>query len=129
MILPPFGICSLCVVRRVIDGDTVVVSRKDSKSGKVSSYQWRIRLIDCWANEKNTTEGMKATIYLKSILIEKENVAVFVPTTEGQDLFDLFSYSSLSRVVGRVFLDGMDISEHMVAAGFATKKKPRKEKR
>ena len=115
--LPPFGLCMPCRICRVVDGDTIVIGLQHS------GRQYPIRLLDCWAAERNTTAGQTATVAANRIIERGKSYAVFVPLPEGCDSpLDLLS---LNRVLGRVFVDGKDLGETLVRNGYASATKPK----
>lgn len=112
-----FGITFPGVVTRVLDGDTLEVRVERTV---------RIRLLDCWAPETRTKDadekraGQAAKRHLHKLAIDKA-VAVHVPIEADARFGEAMS---MGRVLGYVQLaDGTDLSQEMVAAGHATKKK------
>lgn len=121
---PPKGITTDCKVVRVIDGDTVDIE---------ITRTLRIRLLDCWAPETRSKDpaekakGFESKKYLHNLLKEKfyndlaarkpKKVTLFIPADEKGEVKDNFSFS---RVLGRLFVGGQDVSELMVTAGKAT---------
>ena len=101
-------------VVRVVDGDTVDVS---------ITYIIRIRLLDCWAPEVRTRDivekrnGLRSAKYLTE-MIGDEEALIFIPM--GEYIGKSFSFD---RLLGRMWLDEVDISEHLVEHGYATKEK------
>ncbi len=124
---PPKGITTDCKVVRVVDGDTVDIE---------ITRTLRIRLLDCWAPETRSSDpnekakGYDSKKYLHNLLNEKfyndlaarksKQVTLFIPADEKGEIKDNFTFS---RVLGRLFVDGQDVSELMVKAGKATEKK------
>lgn len=104
---PPRGVTIDGTVDRVIDGDTIIVR---------TAFEYRVRLLDCWAPESRTTDaaekvkGLKAKARLTSLSSGKP-VRVFVPIQHG----DLSTLITLGRVLGRVWLlqDGIPESEEL----------------
>lgn len=113
-----FGIQFGGEVVEVLDGDTIEIEVK---------RRVRIRLLDCWAAETRTRDlaekarGMEAKKFLAVIALGK-NAKVFVPI-EGAARFG--ESMTFGRVLGYVEVDGIDLSEAMVAAGMATEEKER----
>lgn len=113
---PDLGWTTKARVINVVDGDTV-----DVEIRRVV----RVRLLDCWAPESRTTDlaekarGLAAKRYLKN-LIDGEDVVLHIPT-DGSD--NVASILTLNRVLGKLFIDGSDVSEVVVNAGHATKTK------
>lgn len=120
MQLPPYGLCLPCRVRRVIDGDTVEVSLPGS------DRIWPIRLLDCWAPERNTVEGQAAKAFAQRVVDEAEGeLSLYVPAPE--DGFRLLEILTMGRLLGHIYVGTEDtLSEIMVRSGHATKEKQRK---
>jgi endonuclease YncB( thermonuclease family) len=124
---PPKGITTDVKVVRVIDGDTVDVE---------ITRTIRVRLLDCWAPETRTKDpeekakGYESKKYLHNLLKQvfyndlaarkQKKVTLFIPADEQGELKDNFSFS---RVLGRLFVSGEDVSELMIEAGKATRTK------
>ena len=124
---PPKGITTDVKVVRVVDGDTVDVS---------ITRTVRVRLLDCWAPETRTKDpeerakGYESKNYLNNLLKQvfyndvaarkRKKVTLFIPADEQGELKENFSFS---RVLGRLFVNGEDVSERMVESGKATKDK------
>jgi len=99
-------------VREVYDGDTVVCE---------VTFRCRLRLLDCWAPEvkgPQKKDGEKSRDNLKALCEGKSGTAV-VPWHD-----DIGNMTSLSRVLGYLYVDGKDMSAEQVKAGFAAKEKP-----
>jgi endonuclease YncB( thermonuclease family) len=121
---PPKGITTDVKVVRVIDGDTVDVS---------ITRTIRVRLLDCYAPETRTKDskekvrGHESKKYLYDMLTQvfyndraarkQKQVTLFMPADDKGELKDNFTFS---RVLGRLFVNGEDVSELMVEAGKAT---------
>lgn len=111
---PPAGITTdNAKVVRVIDGDTLDV---------VVTYKIRVRLLDCWAPEKNTAAGERAWEELEHYVGGKD-VIVHIPSGEAGSLADVFTFG---RVLGYVWPRGVpeSVNEWQVRKGNATKQKP-----
>ena len=122
---PPKGITTDVKVVRVVDGDTVDVE---------ITRKIRVRLLDCYAPETRTKDPVEKTMgyeskkYLHNMLTEvfyndlaarkKKKVTLFIPADEQGEIKDNFTFN---RVLGRLFINGEDVSELMVEAGKATK--------
>lgn len=100
-----------CHVVEVYDGDTLTAD---------VTLRMRVRLIDCWAPEvrgKQKVEGFKSKAKLQA-MVEGKDGMLTIP------LHDMLGDStSLSRVLGRLSVNGKDVSEEMVRIGAATKTK------
>lgn len=111
---PPQLVIPVSVVS-VGDGDTVTVD---------ITIRANVRLLDCWAPETNKpnekVRGLKSKARLESLARGKKALLT-VPLGDnlGRSL-------SLGRVLGKLSIDGKDISEQMVKEGYATKTKPKK---
>ena len=124
---PPKGITADCKVVRVIDGDTVDIE---------ITRTIRVRLLDCWAPETRTRDpvekakGYESKKYLHDLLGQvfyndlaarkQKKVTLFIPADEQGELKDNFTFS---RVLGRLFVSGEDVSVLMIEAGKATRTK------
>lgn len=111
---PQPGWVTTAKVIEVYDGDTVTVEIRK---------QLRVRLLDCWAPEIRTKDqaekaaGIKSRDYLRGLIDQKE-VILSVPARRR--IGDSFSFD---RALGRIFIDGKDVSTLQVEAGMATKEK------
>ena len=115
---PPAGWTTPCTVVDVYDGDTVVVD---------VSRRLRIRLLDCWAAEvrggtaNSKARGQAARKQLEEFLGGAQSVVLHIPIEDN----DAKDWMTMSRVLGRLFADGQDVSVEMVESGFATATKSR----
>jgi len=115
------------VISRVIDGDTVEVTIKRTL---------RVRLQNCWAPETRLDpslpsidreaaklRGIASAEHLRRIADGRE-CTLQIPTHptsgETQDIGDSFS---MGRAVGRVWINGTDLSELQVRSKFASRTK------
>lgn len=113
---PPRGIHFDCAIHRVIDGDTVIVTLPGS------DRQWHIRLIDCWAAERNTDEGKAAKRKAEELCSTSLCPSVQIPAP--RDVVNLLGNLTFDRIPGHLWLDDQTtLNEAMVASGFATKEK------
>ena len=111
---PEPGYTTRATVVNVLDGDTV-----DLRIEKTV----RCRLLDCWAPEikgKEKPQGVRSKAYLNSLIGGKE-VVLHVP---GDDEGKIANDFTFGRALGRIYLDGRDVSEQMVKSGYAMKEKP-----
>lgn len=101
-----------CKILHIQDGDTVTVQIE---------LRTNVRLIDCWAPETNKaaerSRGLKSKAKLESLVSGKTGLLT-VPLGDN-----LGKSISLGRVLGRLSIDGKDVSAEMVRSGFATKNK------
>jgi endonuclease YncB( thermonuclease family) len=74
-----------------------------------------VRLLDCWAPERNTPEGKKAAAKLVEFA-GGEPVVLHVPTAQAHNMADVLTFG---RVVGEVWLGGINLSDWMVEHGHA----------
>ena|SRR3990172_4661572 len=114
---PSHGWSTECEITRVVDGDTVEI--------RVERII-RVRLLDCWAVEikgDSEPDGLTSKRNLQSIA-EGKHGTLFVPTEEARSFQDILT---LGRILGHVWVDGSEIelSQHQVTGGFATKEKPK----
>ena len=103
---PSYGVRLPVKVVRVIDGDTVVVQ---------PLLTIHVRLLDCWAPEKNERGGREATERLKQLAEGKTGV-LFVPFDHSGDLSKSFTFG---RILGRIEIDGRDVGSILVKEGLA----------
>jgi endonuclease YncB( thermonuclease family) len=97
------------VVTSIHDGDTLSVR---------FSIEGPVRMIDNWSPELKEKGGQEAKDNLIKNCPIGSKVLVKIP------LYDSFSRSfTFGRVLGRVYKDGVDLSELQVSEGFSTKKK------
>lgn len=114
--VPQLGIALPCKVLSVHDGDTLKVEIK---------FTADIRLLDCWAPELSGAgrlAGFKSRDNLKSLAEGKSGI-VSIPLTSD----NIGKATSMSRVLGRVQINGDDLSYLQVKGGFATKTKDKAE--
>lgn len=111
---PQPGVVVRCRVVEVTDGDTVTVEIRQ---------RVRVRLLDCWAPETRTTDpdekarGLAAKRYVERQAMGKPAI-LEVPTADARRADDVLTFG---RVLGRLWIDGRDLSASTVAAGHATK--------
>lgn len=100
-----------CKVVDVYDGDTVTVR---------VTLDVRVRLLDCWSPEvktKDATEkayGIHARETLRE-MIDGRDATLIVPLN-GERLDDVFTFG---RLLARLRVGGLDVSEEMVRMGVA----------
>lgn len=97
-----------CRVVSVHDGDTLTAE---------VTLRMNVRLLDCWAPELREPGGKESRDKLVEIAGGKSGLLT-VPL--GDDLGDSLTFG---RVLGRLEIDGHDVSEQMVESGRATKTK------
>ncbi len=101
-----------CEVVEVYDGDTMTVR---------VSVDLRVRLLDCWAPELKTKDqaekvkGIASMEHLRKLAPVGSKAQLTIPIN-GDRLDDVLT---LGRVLGRVSVDGKDLSEQQVAANHA----------
>lgn len=109
---PETGRCMEGQITAVGDGDTLTVTVKQV---------FRVRLKDCWAPEihgPQKAEGIKSFQNLQAIALGRK-CRVFIP----EDAEDLGKSTSLSRYVGEVWVNDLNLSSEQVAKKFACKTK------
>ena len=99
-----------CKVVEVVDGDTVTVELV---------MRARVRLTDCWADERTTPTGARATRYLQQAALNKQAL-LEVDLVRLQRLDDAFSFG---RILGRIYVDGEDVGRKVVRSGYARAQK------
>jgi endonuclease YncB( thermonuclease family) len=107
---PLHGITDECEIVRVLDGDTVEV--KITKTAMV-------RLLDCWAPEvkgESKVEGLKSKEHLELICKPGMKATVFLPYPGKGRIGDVIS---MGRVLGRLWIGGVDVSKYQTDTGMA----------
>lgn len=110
---PELGLTARAVIKRVVDGDTLDVELR---------LPCRVRLIDTWASEDETSDGKLASKQLELMAPEGAKVIVQIPTSEANSIKDVFTFG---RVLGWVWRDGDEesLNSLMVRSGHATEEK------
>ena len=126
---PQPGWITVGEVAEVVDGDTVDVEIR---------RRVRVRLLECWAEEsrrdpriKNDIDrdaaklrGIAAKEHLTRIALGKRCVLMIPTQTNGEEITsDVGDVFTLSRALGRVWVNGQDLSELQVERGYATRTK------
>ena len=101
-----------CLVTDVVDGDTLTVEVR---------LPMRVRLMDCWAPERNEPGGTDSTASLRSLAAGKRGILT-VPL-EHVDRID--KAMTFGRVLGDVWVTGDDesLAQQQVRLGHATKER------
>lgn len=99
-----------CKIVEVYDGDTLTAD---------ITLRVRVRMLDCWAPEIKEPGGKESRDHLRELTLDKDGI-LYVPFGEAKTLGDVFSFD---RVVGRVYVEGVDLSQQQVSAGHATKER------
>ena len=100
-----------CTVISVHDGDTATV--------KVE-FTVNVRLLDCWAPELNTINGVQAKEALKTQIEGKKGI---LEVNLEENLSKMFTFG---RILAKISVNEQDSSEFMVKNGFATTSKVEK---
>jgi endonuclease YncB( thermonuclease family) len=110
--VPAPSITAVAKVLSVRDGDTLKVRIQ---------FECDVRLLGCWSPEITGAvklEGMKARDNLQRLALGKTGI-VHIPLTSE----NIGKATSMGRILGRVYVDGKDLSAEQVKAGFATESK------
>jgi len=107
----PVGWTTEAKIVDIHDGDTVIVE---------ITKKIHVRLLDCWAAELNTEEGVKAKEALVKIIGNRNDCVLYIPADKKQDLSHIMTFG---RILGYVFVNKKNVSEEMVRGGYATKVK------
>lgn len=102
MTIPEVGYTVPVTVSRVIDGDTLEVS---------IVKKINVRLLNCYMPEvkgKNKELGLLAKEYMIRLLENSKEVILHIPGEEN-----LSNDFTFGRVLGRIYIDGEDLSEIM----------------
>lgn len=129
MAKPELGWCTKAEIvrsdRYPHDGDTVRV--------KISRVM-DIRLLDCWCPETKATSfpkekkyGIAARDFLRKYLDDHPDAEVRV-LLQGPEHELLSESITMGRILGRIYIDDVELSELMVREGFAFKTKEEEEK-
>jgi endonuclease YncB( thermonuclease family) len=113
VMVPTVGLTTVGRVVSVQDGDTLKVEIK---------FVADIRLLDCWAPEIKGDErqkGFSSRDHLKK-LAEGKNAVVHIPLTHE----NIGRATSMGRILGKVYINGDDLSYEQIRKGHATKDKP-----
>jgi len=122
--VPEPGWTTPATVVEVYDGDTITVE---------VTRRFRVRLLDCWAPEirgkgvdaEQRQRGLNARENLLAMLPINSACTVHIPS-DRQDAntpLDIGSLTSMSRVLGEVYRDGINVGDQQIADGHATKTK------
>lgn len=104
-------------IERVRDADTVIV--------QVNGQEAAIRLIDCWAKNKNTEQGAKAKQYLTECLQQSDELILHLPIPKDLNndgkvtVLEIMKQLSFDRVPGWLYMDGVNVSRHLCEMGYA----------
>lgn len=97
----------VCVVREIVDGDTIKLSCRDSAgNARLVGFDTPETYRPGCPAEKWL--GQRATGYLQSVLAD---ATVIEPDVQGKDRYD--------RTLVQLTLDGTDLADMMVSAGLA----------
>lgn len=115
--VPAMGFTVPARVVEVYDGDTLTAEVK---------FVMRVRLLDCWAPEikgPDRLKGFAARDNLKKLAEGKTGV-LHIPLT-SENIGDA---TSMGRILGKMIINGDDLSYEQVKAKHATKTKPKEAK-
>jgi endonuclease YncB( thermonuclease family) len=98
------------------DGDTVVVSLLGNDADR--AVMWPVRLLHCWAPEKNTPEGKAARNYAMKRL-EQNGARVWLHCPPPEDPVKVLANVTFDRVLGWLWLGETTLNELVVRAGLA----------
>ena len=112
--VPAMGISVPARVLSVHDGDTLKVEVK---------FVMDVRLLDCWSPELKGDERLKGFAARDNLkkLAEGKTGVLHVPLTSD----NIGKATSMGRILGRVIINGDDLSYEQVKAKHATKTKPK----
>lgn len=111
---PPLALCVPCKIIKIHDGDTATQA--------TITLDIQVRYLDCWAPELNEPGGPEARDAAKTA--EGKQGRLLIPLDKANNVADLLTFG---RVLGTFYPDGQELSEseRLVAAGYATQKKPK----
>ena len=108
---PRQGVATEAKVVRVIDADTLEVEVKRTI---------KVRLLGCNVPDKDKEISAKAFKHVTQILDAYDNkVLLFVPP--GRSSLRLGDIHSFERILGEIWINGNNLSETLIACGFAEK--------
>lgn len=110
MTAPREGWTTKAKVLRVIDGDTLEVEVR---------RQMKVRLLDAWCPELHQPGGAAAKLFAQDLVKDRE-VMLHIPGDTAVE-----NALTFGRVLGEVWINGMDLSEELRRAGHATREKDR----
>lgn len=107
---PKPGVTHDCEIVSLTDGDTLVV--------KTTSI-FSVRLLDCYAPEVHGAEkpeGLASKAHLEQLCKPGTKAVIQIPFSDRNKFSDI---STLGRVLGRVWVNGVDVGRFQVDAGHA----------
>jgi len=113
---PPYGYCIPVKYIRYRDGDTVIVQLR-------TGQDTAIRLDGIDTPERGEEGYQKANDLVNELLETADEIALWIPLPgagkDGKlDVIDILHASSFDRIPGRLFADGLDVSEVMSRFGY-----------
>lgn len=99
-------------VESVHDGDTMTCTIR---------IRTQVRLIDCWAPELSTKNGIRSRDRMIELSMGKDGV-IEIPLVNTDNVSDLMTFG---RILGRVWVDGKDVGSILVSDGLASRTKGR----
>lgn len=107
-------------VGRVIDGNTLEVEIDLGFDTRLSRQRIRLAGVEAPpAQGRTRPAGIAARNYLRGLLEGKAIIIRPIEGAEGEDSRDDFG-----RWLGHVYLNGLDVGQHMIDAGFADRGNP-----
>ena len=124
---PPLGLCCEVTYHSLRDGDTPVVKLR---TGQLMA----VRLIDCWAPEKDEPGGTEATRFLSDLIgdLEPGELRLHIPPVKDADgngvldVVDLLKAQTFDRVPGHLWVQAdvnrwQSVADVMVRHNHATR--------
>ena len=132
---PSLGWTTPVEIVKVIDGDTVRIRIVREVDVRITDDEGTFDTPETW-RPKSAEEkvlGLAATSFMKQLLFkwtvgwtkirtygsQRDNIVLHVPTDERGRVKDIFSIGA--RVVGHLFVDGVDVTDEMKKAGHTKK--------
>lgn len=106
---PRPGFTTEAKVVRIIDADTIEVEVKRTA---------KIRLLGCNVPDKDKVKSEEAEDWVKGIVAAYNgDVILFVPA--GKDPLRIGDIHSFERILGELWIGGLNVSEQLVRLGYA----------
>ncbi len=107
VLILPLLLPILAVAEQIYEGKVVKIADGDTLTLLVDSQQHKIRLSDIDTPERKQPFGTKAKQALSTLAFGKEARVVELTVDRYR------------RIVGRVYVDGLDVNQELVAQGYA----------
>lgn len=117
---PRLGWATVVKVVDVIDGDTIKIKIEKEINVRITDDEGTFNTPETRrpADDEERDKGKEATDYLSKLIFAGGNdkVVLFIPTDGSNKISDIFSIGS--RLVGHIFINGVDVTKLMTEAGY-----------